>query len=157
MKIEFWVIGKTSFAYLSEGMQLYEKRIKRYLPFETVIIPDVKNAKNLSSKELKKKEGQAVLKKLDKGDFLILLDEKGKAYTSVKFSKWLEQKLQLSNKKIIFMVGGAFGFSEEIYERANGKVTLSEMTFSHQMIRLFFLEQIYRALTIMKNEPYHNE
>ena len=156
MKIEFWVVGKTSFAYLKEGTQLYEKRIKRYLPFEYIIIPDIKNAKNLSQEELKKKEGLSILKKLEKNDLLILLDENGKTFTSIKFSKWLEQKLQLSSRKIIFVVGGAYGFSEEVYARANGKVSLSSMTFSHQMIRLFFLEQLYRALTITKNEPYHH-
>ena len=156
MKLEFWVVGKTSFAYLNEGMQLYEKRIKRYLPFESFVIPDIKNAKNLSQVELKKKEGQLILKKLEKNDLLILLDENGKTFTSIKFSKWLEQKLQLSARKIIFVVGGAYGFSEEVYARANGKISLSNMTFSHQMIRLFFLEQLYRALTITKNEPYHH-
>ena len=156
MKLEFWVVGKTSFAYLKEGMQLYEKRIKRYLPFESLVISDIKNAKNLSQEELKKKEGQLILKKLEKNDLLILLDENGKTFTSIKFSKWLEQKLQLSARKIIFVVGGAYGFSDEVYARANGKISLSNMTFSHQMIRLFFLEQLYRALTITKNEPYHH-
>ena len=156
MKIEFWVIGKTSFAYLTEGMQLYEKRITRYLPFSSIVIPDVKNAKNLSQEELKKKEGQLILKKIEKNDLLILLDENGKTFTSIKFSKWLEQQLQHSARKMIFIVGGAYGFSEEVYARANGKISLSNMTFSHQMIRLFFLEQLYRALTIMKNEPYHH-
>jgi len=156
MKIEFWVIGKTSFAYLTEGMQLYEKRIKRYLPFNCIVIPDVKNAKNLSQEELKKKEGQLILKKLEKNDWLILLDENGKTFSSIKFSKWLEQQLQHSARRMIFIVGGAYGFSEEVYSRANGKISLSSMTFSHQMIRLFFLEQFYRALTIMKNEPYHH-
>lgn len=156
MKVEFWVIGKTSFAYLKEGMQLYEKRLTRYLPFSSVVIPDVKNAKNLSQEELKKKEGQLILNKLEKNDLLILLDENGKTFTSIKFSKWLEQQLQHSARKMIFIVGGAYGFSEEVYARANGKISLSNMTFSHQMIRLFFLEQLYRALTIMKNEPYHH-
>ena len=156
MKIEFWVIGKTSFAYLTEGMQLYEKRITRYLPFDSFVIPDIKNAKNLSQEELKKKEGQLILKKIEKNDLLILLDEKGKTFTSIKFSKWLEQQLQYSARRMIFVVGGAYGFSDEVYARANGKISLSDMTFSHQMIRLFFLEQLYRALTITKNEPYHH-
>jgi len=157
MKVEFWVIGKTSFSYLKEGEALYEKRIKRYIPFDSSIIPDIKNAKNLSQEELKKKEGHLILKKLEKNDLLILLDENGKTFTSTKFAKWFEQKLQLSNRKLIFLVGGAYGFSEEVYQRGNGKVSLSNMTFSHQMIRLFFLEQLYRALTIMKNEPYHHQ
>ena len=156
MKIEFWVIGKTSFAYLTEGMQLYEKRITRYLPFDSLVITDIKNAKNLSQEELKKKEGQLILKKIEKNDLLILLDEKGKTFTSIQFSKWLEQQLQYSARRMIFVVGGAYGFSDEVYARSNGKISLSNMTFSHQMIRLFFLEQLYRALTIMKNEPYHH-
>ena len=120
------------------------------------MIPDIKNAKNMDANQLKTKEAAAVLEKLKSDDCLILLDENGKHYTSVDFSKFLEQKMQASHKRIVFLIGGAFGFSEEIYQRANYQLSLSKMTFSHQMIRVFALEQIYRAMTIMKNEPYHN-
>ena len=118
MKVECWMIGKTAFPYLNDGMSIYEQRLKRYLPFRVEILPDIKNAKNLSSEVL---------------------------------------KLQSSKKRLIFQIGGAYGFSEEIYKRADLKISLSKMTFSHQMIRLFFLEQLYRAMTILKGEPYHNE
>lgn len=157
MKIELWYIGKTSFAYLKEGEDLYEKRIKRYLPFQKYMIPDIKNAKNMAAKQLKEREGNAVLDKLKSDDCLIILDENGKHYTSVEFSRFLENKMQSSHKRLIFLIGGAYGFSEILYKRANFKISLSKMTFSHQMIRIFALEQVYRALTIMKSEPYHNQ
>ncbi|MEZ4952603.1 MAG: 23S rRNA (pseudouridine(1915)-N(3))-methyltransferase RlmH [Saprospiraceae bacterium] len=157
MKIEFWYIGKTSFPYLETGMEIYEKRLERYLPFQSVLIPDVKNGKKLPSEQLKIKEGEAVLNKLNATDFLVLLDERGKEMSSIQFSKFMEQKLQLGNRKLIFLVGGAYGFSETVYQRADQKMSLSKMTFSHQMIRLFFLEQIFRAMSILKGEPYHNE
>lgn len=157
MKIELWLVGKTSFAYLKEGMEIYQKRLKHYIPFDVNIIPDIKKAKNLSSNQLKQKEGEAILSKLKKEDFLILLDERGKHLTSIEFARFMEQKLQLSHKRIVFLVGGAYGFSEELYNRSNSKLSLSKMTFSHQMIRLFVLEQLYRAMTIMRGEPYHNE
>jgi len=156
MKIEFWVVGKTSFSYLNEGMEIYEKRLRKYVPFKSVILPDIKNTKNLSHEVLKEKEGQVILNKLEKGDLLILLDENGKTFTSEKFAEWLNQKLQHSARKMIFLVGGAYGFSDAVYERSQQKVALSSMTFSHQMVRLFFIEQFYRALTILKNEPYHH-
>lgn len=157
MKTELWVIGNTSFPYLKEGTNIYEKRLKHYLPFEYTMIPDIKNAKNMSNEQLKTKEGSQIIKKLDKGDFLILLDEKGKEFSSVNFSNYVENLLQQSHKKLIFVIGGAYGFSKEIYNRSNGKISLSKMTFSHQMIRLFFLEQLYRAMTILRNQPYHHE
>ncbi len=156
MKIEFWTIGKTNETYLKEGMAIFEKRIKRYLKLETVLITDVKNAKNLRPQQVKHKEGEKILAKLQKGDYLILLDEKGKHFTSVKFAKFIEQQLNQSHHRIIFLVGGAYGFSDAVYTRGNYKIALSEMTFSHQMVRLFFLEQFYRAMTILRNEPYHN-
>jgi len=156
MKIEFWMIGKTNENYLKEGMAIFEKRIKRYLKLESVLFTDVKNAKNLKPKLVKQKEGEKFLSKLQNGDFLILLDEKGKHFTSVKFSKFIEQQLNQSHHRIIFLVGGAYGFSAAVYKRANYKMALSEMTFSHQMVRVFFLEQFYRAMTILRGEPYHN-
>jgi len=156
MKIEFRSIGKTSFPYLTEGVSIYEKRLKHYISYQSVIIPDIKNAKNLKPKQLKEKEGIALLNKIESGDFVIILDEKGKSYTSVKLAAFLEKQMLMSHKRIIFIVGGAFGFSEAVYARANSKLALSDMTFSHQMIRLFFTEQLYRACTIMRGEPYHN-
>lgn len=157
MKAALWVIGNTSFPYLKEGTAIYEKRLKHYLPFDYTILPDIKNAKNLSKEQLKSKEGTTVLKKLEKGDWLILLDEGGKQFTSVKFANYLDSLLQQSHKRIVFLIGGAYGFSPEVYQRANAKISLSPMTFSHQMVRLFVLEQLYRAMTILRNQPYHHE
>ena len=156
MKIEFRSIGKTSFPYLTEGVSIYEKRLKHYISYQSIIIPDIKNAKNLKPRQLNEKEGIALLNKVESGDFVIILDEKGKSYTSEKFAAFLEKQTLMSHKRIIFIVGGAFGFSEAVYARANTKLALSDMTFSHQMIRLFFTEQLYRACTIIKGEPYHN-
>lgn len=156
MKIEFWTIGKTNEAYLKEGMAIFQKRIQRYLKLETILITDVKNAKNLKPKQVKEKEGEKILAKLNTSDFLILLDEKGKQFNSVQFAHYIEKQLHQSHHRIIFLIGGAYGFSPKIYARANQKLGLSNMTFSHQMVRLFFLEQFYRAMTILRNEPYHN-
>ncbi len=156
MKMEFWVIGKTAERYLKDGCAIYEKRLKHYVKFETKEIPLSKNQK-LPSNLLKIDEGKTILKLLKPDDFLILLDEKGKEYSSVAFSNFIQKLLNKGQKRVIFLVGGAFGFSNEIYDRAQAKLSLSQMTFSHQMIRLFFLEQVYRAMTILKNEKYHNE
>ena len=156
MKIELWVVGKTAFKYLDEGISLYEKRLRNYTPFELVILPDVKNPP-LSTDALKMKEGDVILNKLTKDDVLILLDENGKQQTSIEFSKFIENQQISSAKRLVFQIGGAFGFSEAVYNRANFKLSLSKMTFSHQMIRLFFVEQLYRAFTIIKGEKYHNE
>jgi len=156
MKVEFWVIGKTSFNYLDEGNSIYLNRIKHYLPFEMVIINDIKNRKKLSEGQIKTKEGEVILSKLNTSDFLILMDERGKQRSSIQFSAYLQTLLQHSYKRLIFIIGGAYGFSEAVYQRSNTKMSLSNMTFSHQMVRVIFLEQFYRALTIMKNEPYHH-
>ncbi|MBI1223929.1 MAG: 23S rRNA (pseudouridine(1915)-N(3))-methyltransferase RlmH [Bacteroidetes bacterium] len=157
MKVEFWIIGKTAFPYLEEGMAVYEKRLVHYLPFTISILPDIKHAGNLQPEQLKQKEGELVISRLKKEDLLVLLDERGKQLTSMEFSNFMEQKLQLSSKRLVFLVGGAWGFSEAIYQRADQKLSLSKMTFSHQMVRLFFLEQLYRAMTILRGESYHNE
>jgi 23S rRNA (pseudouridine1915-N3)-methyltransferase len=156
MKIELWAIGKTNEKYLQEGIAIYLKRLKHYLNFELIIIPDIKQARHLNSVQLKIKEAAEILTRLKKEEVLILLDEKGEAHTSASFARFLEQNLQLSHKRMVFLVGGAFGFADSLYERANGKISLSNMTFSHQMVRLFFVEQLYRAMTILKKEPYHN-
>lgn len=156
MKIELWVIGKTDFNYLKEGIALYEKRLKHYVSYEMVTLPDVKNPP-LSSEALKVKEGEIILNKIQKDDFLILLDENGRELTSVAFADFIEKKQIEGIKRIIFQIGGAFGFSEAVYNKANMKMSLSKLTFSHQMVRLFFVEQLYRAFTIIKGEKYHNE
>lgn len=151
------MVGKTNFDYLKDGIVLYEKRLKHYISLELKIIPDIKNAKNLNPDQVKHKEGELILQKLQKDDFLILLDEKGKELNSVGFASFLEKQFFNSKKRIVFQIGGAYGFSKEIYERSDSKIALSKMTFSHQMVRLFFVEQLYRAMTIIKGEPYHNQ
>jgi 23S rRNA (pseudouridine1915-N3)-methyltransferase len=156
MKVLFWVIGKTNEKYLNTGMEIYARRLGHYLPFDMEVLPDIKQAKNLSSEQLKQKEGEYLLNRLKNDDLLILLDEKGKQFNSLDFATYLDRQLQMPFRRLIFQVGGAFGFSEAVYQRANAKLALSKMTFSHQMVRLFFLEQLYRAMTILRNEPYHN-
>lgn len=157
MRIEAWYIGKTAEQYLKDGCSIFEKRIKRFLPFEVVVIPDVKNGKNAAPAQLKQLEGEKILSKLGSDDFLVLLDEKGKQFTSREFASQLNRWTMLSHKRLIFLIGGAFGFSDKVYDRSNAKLSLSKMTFSHQMIRLFLLEQIYRGMAIQKNLPYHND
>ncbi|MCL3779776.1 23S rRNA (pseudouridine(1915)-N(3))-methyltransferase RlmH [Prolixibacteraceae bacterium JC049] len=156
MKITLLVIGKTDQKYLQEGIDIYTKRLKRYISFELKVIPDIKNSKNLSEGEQKQKEGKLILEQVQNGDDLILLDERGKEFTSPDFAQYLQKKMLASTRHLIFVVGGPYGFSDEVYARSNGKVGLSKMTFSHQMIRLFFIEQIYRGMTILKGEPYHH-
>lgn len=156
MKTALWMIGKTDAEYLKKGISIYEKRIGRYLKFEQRVFLDVKTGKKPDYKRIKQQEAALILPKLDKGDCLILLDEQGKQYDSVHFANFFEQKLLASHRQIIFMIGGAYGFSEEMYSRANHSISLSTMTFSHQMVRLIFLEQLYRAMTILNNEPYHH-
>ncbi len=156
MKIDCCYIGKTKADYLKTGIQLYEKRLSHYLKQTTSIIPDLKNAKNLAISEIKKKEARLILNRIQPADHLVVLDEKGKHYNSQNFANWFQQKMNRGTSKIVFQVGGAYGFDESVYQRANEKLALSAMTFSHQMIRLLLTEQIYRAMTILHNEPYHN-
>ncbi len=157
MKIELWCIGKTNELYLREGIENYKKRILRYVPFELKIIPDIKATGKLEPFKLLIQESQQILKLITNDDFLILLDERGKEFTSIGFSEKLNHLLQVSSKRIIFLVGGAWGIHETLKKRADLEISLSKMTFSHQMIRLFFIEQLYRAFSILNNEPYHNE
>ena len=157
MKIQLICVGKTERSYLKDGETEYLKRLKHYCSFEKIEIPELKNAKKMSEDQIKSEEGRLILTKVDRSTQLILLDENGKSFNSVGFSKFLQKKFNQGGKSIVFVVGGAYGFSEEVYARANGKISLSEMTFSHQMVRLFFIEQIYRALTILKGEPYHHQ
>ncbi|TNE60445.1 MAG: 23S rRNA (pseudouridine(1915)-N(3))-methyltransferase RlmH [Bacteroidetes bacterium] len=156
MKIEVWVIGKTSEAYLDTGIAFFEKRIKNYLPFNYTVLPNIRK-KTTDSRLIRQEEAQLVLGKLSSDDYLVLLDERGKTFTSIEFAQWIERQLGRSSRRIIFLIGGAFGFAPEVYARANAEISLSRLTFSHQMVRLFFLEQLYRAMTILRNEPYHNE
>lgn len=157
MKIKLLAVGKTDQPALNELIDNYQKRLKHYITFEIEIIPDVKNAKSLNQSQLKEKEGQLILSKIQSGDVLVLLDEKGKHYRSIEFSDYLQKKMNAATKQLIFVIGGPFGFSDAVYDTAQEKISLSKMTFSHQMIRLFLTEQIYRSFTILKNEPYHHE
>lgn len=157
MKIKLLAIGKTDSKNLLALMQTYENRLKHYINFELEVIPDIKNVKNLSVNEQKEKEGDLILKCLKPTDHIVLLDEKGKEYRSMEFSRFMQKKMNAGIKQLVLIIGGPYGFSEKIYQKSNGKVSLSKMTFSHQMIRLFVVEQIYRAFTILKNEPYHHE
>ena len=157
MKIKLIVVGKTNAKYLLEGEKEYERRLKHYTKFEEIIITDVKQAGKLSESELKKKEGHLILGKLEISDHVILLDDKGKSHSSIEFANFLQQKMNSGLKSLVFVVGGAFGFSDEDYLRANSKFSLSKMTFSHQMVRLIFKEQLYRGFSILKGEKYHHE
>ncbi len=156
MKIKVICIGKTGKQFLLEGENEYLKRLTRYITFEKIEIPDIKNAKSLSFEQVKLTEGKEILSKIEPSDLLLLLDEKGKEYTSEKFADFLQYRFNQGGKAIVFVIGGAYGFSEEVYQRANDKMALSKMTFSHQMIRMLFFEQVYRAMTILKGEPYHH-
>ena len=155
MKVEVWVIGKTSEAYLETAIELFAKRLKHYLPFTWTVLPNAKS-KTTDGALLRQEESRLVLEKLKPDDFLVLLDERGKEFSSVELAQWLEQRLHSSHRRLIFLIGGAFGFSQDLYDRANAQISLSRLTFSHQMVRVFFLEQLYRAMTILRNEPYHN-
>ncbi len=157
MKIKLLVIGKTDDKNLTTLFQTYEKRLRHYIKFEFQVIPDLKKVKKLSEKEQKEKEGELILSKIQPGDHLVLLDERGTEYRSVEFSKFLQKKMNSGIKQLVFVIGGPYGFSEKIYKKSSGMIALSKMTFSHQMIRLIVIEQIYRAFTILRNEPYHHE
>ncbi len=156
MKTDLILIGKTNSKHFQTGIDDYIGRIEHYMPFSLVTIPDIKNTKSLSEAQQKEKEGELILKQLQPSDTLVLLDEHGKDFRSIEFAKWIENK-QHTAKKLVFCIGGPYGFSEAVYKRANEKISLSKMTFSHQMVRLIFVEQIYRACTIIKGEPYHHE
>ena len=157
MKITLLMIGKTDLSYLKEGIDVFVKRLKHYVPFEMKIIQDIKNSKNRSFEQQKTKEGELILQQISKSDDVILMDEKGKEFSSRLFSEWIEKKMIAGTRNLVFVIGGPYGFSDEVYRRANGKIALSRMTFSHQMVRLIFVEQIYRAMSIMKGEPYHHD
>ena len=157
MKIKLIAIGKTDEKYLEEGIEKYLKRLKHYTPFELTVIPDIKQGGKFTAEKLKEEEGKLILQKLQEGDQLVLLDEKGKNFTSTEFANFLQKKLNTVNTNLVFVIGGAFGFSPAVYQRANEQISLSRMTFSHQMVRLFFTEQLYRGFTILRGEKYHHE
>ena len=157
MKISLIVIGKTDASYFVDAINEYKNRLVHYIPFEMEIIPDIKNVKNLREEQQKEKEGELILKILQPGDYMVLLDEHGKSFTSMEFATYLERKMHVVSKRLVFVIGGPYGFSEAVYKAASEKISLRKMTFSLQMIRLIFVEQIYRAMTILNNEPYHHE
>jgi 23S rRNA (pseudouridine1915-N3)-methyltransferase len=177
MKITLLCTGKTDFSYISSGMQIYEERLKHYVKFSVVCIPALKNVSSLTEEQIKEKEGELIIKEIrggksaagsksgagvsraSSGAWVVLLDERGTSFDSVEWARHLEQKLSSggADKEMFFVIGGAYGFSKDVYERANEKISLSKMTFSHQMVRLIFIEQLYRAFTIMRGEPYHHQ
>ena len=156
MKAELIMVGKTTDKHISAGIDEYVERILHYLPFSITVIPELKNTRSLSEEQQKGREGELILQRVLAGDLLVLLDEHGKEFRSIEFADWLQRK-QSTVRRLIFVIGGPYGFSNAVYERANEKVSLSRMTFSHQLVRLLFVEQLYRACTIIKGEPYHHE
>jgi len=157
VKIKLLYIGKEDAELFQQGIDFYTKKIQFYNPFETVVIPYLKNTKSLSVLEQKKREGEFIFKKIESSDFVVLLDENGKVKSSLEFSNLIQQSLNQGHKTVVFVIGGAYGFSEEVYQRSNLKLSLSKMTFPHLMTRLIFVEQLYRSFTILKNEPYHHQ
>ena len=157
MDVKLVTVGKTDVKWVKEGLDLYVSRLRHYVPFSLVEIPQLKNVSALTQEQIKEREGELVLKQLNPGDGVILLDEHGKEYRSVEWADWIRQRLARGGKSLVFVIGGAYGFSQAVYDRAEGKISLSRMTFSHQMVRTIFAEQLYRAFTIIKGEPYHHE
>lgn len=157
MNITLLTVGKTTIPFVVAGIKEYRDRLGRYTPFEIVEIPDVKAAKSLTEAQQKAKEGELILGRLRPSDYVVLLDERGRQFTSIEFASYIEKHQVSGRKHLVFVVGGPYGFSDAVYERADGKVSLSRMTFNHEMVRMFFVEQIYRAMTILRNEPYHHE
>lgn len=157
MKITLLTVGKTDVKWVRDGLELYVSRLKHYIPFELQEIPELKNVSALSREQIKQKEGELILKNIRPSDVVILLDEHGKEYRSMELASDLERRISLDCKDIVYVIGGAYGFSDDVYARCNSKLSLSKMTFSHQMVRTIFAEQLYRAFTIMRGEPYHHE
>ena len=157
MKVALVLVGKTVNKHFVELIDEYAGRVKHYIGFDIITIPELKNTKSLSADQQKQQEGELILKQMQAGDHVVLLDEHGKEFRSVEFSSYMEQKMQMVNKRLVFVIGGPYGFSPDVYGKANEKISLSKMTFSHQMVRLIFVEQLYRAMTIIRGEPYHHE
>lgn len=157
MDIVLMTIGKTRCQFVTAGITEFAARLKRYIPFSIIEIPDLKTTRSLSEQLQKEKEGELILARLSTADFVILLDEHGKEYSSVEFASYLEKLMAMGRKRIVFVVGGPYGFSESVYSRGDAKISLSRMTFNHEMVRMFFVEQLYRSMTIIRGEPYHHE
>lgn len=157
MNIKLIVVGKTDAKYLQEGIAVYERRLGHYVRFEMVVIPELKDVRNASPNEIKEREAQQIMKQLERADRIVLLDEHGTRHTSVGFSQFVQKQMNAGVRTLAFVVGGAYGFAPSVYAAAHDKISLSDMTFNHQMVRLFFVEQLYRAFTILHHEPYHNE
>ena len=157
MKFALLVVGRTVEKHYITAINDYVERIKHYTPFDMEVIPELKNTKNLSMEQQKEKEGELILKALQPGDVVVLLDEHGKEFRSIEFAEWAEKKMHTVNKRLVFIIGGPYGFSKDIYAAAQEKISLSKITFSHQMIRLIFVEQLYRAMNILAGGPYHHE
>ncbi|MFR9504366.1 MAG: 23S rRNA (pseudouridine(1915)-N(3))-methyltransferase RlmH [Rikenellaceae bacterium] len=157
MNIELLVVGKTDSALIEEIVAAYAKRVNFYCKFTITTLSDIKNTKNLTVKQQRTAEGEMILRQINESDFVTLLDERGTEYRSVEFALWLQKRMNSGVRRLLIIIGGPYGFSEAVYQRANSKVSLSKMTFSHQIVRAIFAEQIYRAFTILKNEPYHHE
>ncbi|WP_295732284.1 23S rRNA (pseudouridine(1915)-N(3))-methyltransferase RlmH [uncultured Muribaculum sp.] len=157
MKIELIVVGKTNTPYLREGIERYVKRLVHYVPYEIRTIGDIKTTKAMTSERQKEMEGELILQQFQSGDRVVLLDERGREMTSRRFAEYIDRAMNTVSKRLLFVVGGPYGFSQKVYDRADGMLSLSQMTFSHEMIRLFFTEQVYRAMTILRGEPYHHD
>ena len=157
MKITLLTVGKTDRDWVRQGLDIYLSRLKHYIPFSLTEIPELKNVSAFTKEQIKIKEGSLILKNIRPNDEVILLDERGKMFTSIEFASLIKDRMDYASRDIVFVIGGAYGFSEEVYSRANSKISLSKMTFSHQMVRTIFAEQLYRAFTIIKGEPYHHE
>lgn len=157
MKIQLLVVGKTNSKYINEGIEVYLKRLSHYVPFSIKQLPDIKQTRSLSEEQQKEREGETMLSTFMQGDFVVLLDERGKELTSREFAQFIDKKMAAVNRDIWFVIGGPYGFSKKVYERADAQLSFSKMTFSHEMIRLFFVEQLYRAMTILRGEPYHHD
>jgi 23S rRNA (pseudouridine1915-N3)-methyltransferase len=157
MKIALLQVGKTSERYLTEGIAAYEERIRKYTAFEVFTIPDIRSTRNMPAKEQKAREGERILQFLKNDDYIVILDDKGNEFSTIEFSSWLDKMFMSQKKRIVFVIGGAWGFSDDVYKTADIRLSLSKLTFSHQMVRLLFLEQLYRAFTVIKGEPYHHK
>lgn len=157
MEISVISIGKISSQWIAEGISLFESRIFRYLKYTSIILPDIKNAKSIDIDKLKLEEGKQILAQISPSDFVVILDEKGKEFTSREFADWMQKQMNAGRKRVVLVIGGPFGFSQEVYNRADSKIALSKMTFTHEMAKLLLCEQVYRASTILKGEPYHHD
>jgi 23S rRNA (pseudouridine1915-N3)-methyltransferase len=157
MKIALLQTGKTTEKYISEGIEIYSERIRKYSGFEIITVPELKDTRNMPVNEQKNKEGKKILQATAKDDFIVLLDERGKEFTTKELAEWIEKKVSVAGKRIVFVTGGPWGFSDEVYKAARFRLSLSKLTFPHQLVRLLFAEQLYRAFTIIKREPYHHE